>query len=59
LLSHLTMAGVDLAGVSKLLGHKDPTLIKRYAHLAPDHLSKALGAAEGLIIAKAPEVGQA
>jgi integrase len=41
--SHLVMAGVPLLTVSKLLGHADTrTTEKYYAHLAPDHLHKAI-----------------
>ena len=39
--SHLVMAGVDLATVQKLLGHKDIKTTMKYAHLAPDHLKAA------------------
>ena len=40
--SHLVMAGVDLATVQKLLGHRDIKTTMRYAHLAPDHLKGAV-----------------
>jgi site-specific recombinase XerD len=40
--SHLVMAGVDLATVQKLLGHKDIKTTMRYAHLSPDHLKAAV-----------------
>jgi integrase len=40
---HLVVAGVPLLTVSKLLGHADTrTTEKYYAHLAPDHLHKAI-----------------
>jgi len=40
--SHLVMAGVDLASVSKLLGHKDISTTMIYSHLSPDHLRQAV-----------------
>jgi len=40
--SHLVMAGVDLATVSKLLGHKDISTTIMYAHLSQDHLRSAV-----------------
>lgn len=40
--SHLVMAGVDLTMVSRLLGHKDIKMTLRYAHLAPEHMVKAV-----------------
>ena len=40
--SHLVMAGVDLPTVKKLMGHSDIETTMIYAHLAPDHLSKAV-----------------
>ena len=36
------MAGVDLATVQKLMGHRDIKTTMRYAHLAPDHLKSAV-----------------
>ncbi|PKK84361.1 MAG: hypothetical protein CVT49_03290 [candidate division Zixibacteria bacterium HGW-Zixibacteria-1] len=41
--SHLVMNGVDLPTVKKLLGHSDIQTTMIYAHLAPDHLEKAVG----------------
>ena len=40
--SHLIMAGVDLATVSKLLGHKDISTTMIYSHLSPNHLRGAV-----------------
>lgn len=42
--SHLIMAGVDIATVSRLLGHKSLAMTLRYSHLAPKHLSNAVDA---------------
>ncbi len=40
--SHLVMAGVDLATVSKLMGHTKINMTMRYAHLAPKHEAEAV-----------------
>jgi site-specific recombinase XerD len=40
--SHLVMAGVDIATVSKLMGHKSIEMTMRYSHLSPSHLSIAV-----------------
>ena len=40
--SRLVMAGVDLASVQKLLGHRSITTTMRYAHLSPGHLLAAV-----------------
>lgn len=40
--SHLVMEGVDLPTVGKLMGHSDIETTMIYAHLAPDHLAKAV-----------------
>ena len=40
--SHMAMNGVDLRSIGAVLGHKDPKVTVRYAHLAPDHLRSAV-----------------
>ena len=40
--SHLVMGGVPLYTLGKLLGHKDPLMTQRYAHLAPEHMTAAV-----------------
>ncbi|WP_236715529.1 tyrosine-type recombinase/integrase [Pseudomonas sp. BMS12] len=40
--SHFVMAGGDLRTLKDILGHADITTTMIYAHLAPEHLDKAL-----------------
>ena len=40
--SWLVMAGVDLATVKDLMGHKDITITLRYSHLAASHIKAAV-----------------
>jgi integrase len=40
--SRLMMTGADLYTVSKLLGHSDPNMTQRYAHLSPEHNAAAV-----------------
>jgi integrase len=40
--SWLAMAGVDLFTVGQILGHRNPIVTMRYAHLAPGHLLTAI-----------------
>jgi integrase len=42
--SRLVMAGVDLATVKELMGHKHITMTLRYTHLAPGHMRSAIAA---------------
>jgi integrase len=40
--SHSKMAGVDDFTLMELLGHSDFSMMKRYAHLTPEHKRKAI-----------------
>jgi len=40
--SRLAMAGVDLLTLKELGGWKTMTMVQRYAHLAPNHLQRAV-----------------
>lgn len=42
--SHLVMKGTSLRVVADLLGHSSITMVMRYSHLAPSHLSSAVEA---------------
>jgi integrase len=42
--SRLVMAGIDLATIKELMGHKHITMTLRYAHLAPGHKRAAIAA---------------
>jgi integrase len=46
--SRLVMAGVDLATVKELMGHKHITMTLRYTHLAPGHMRSAIAALDGV-----------
>lgn len=37
--SYLAMAGCSPSEIAEILGHKTLAMVKRYAHLSPDHLS--------------------
>jgi integrase len=45
--SRLVMAGVDLATVKELMGHKHIAMTLRYAHLAPGHKRAAVEVLSG------------
>jgi integrase len=40
--SRLVMAGVDLLAVQTLGGWRTPAMVQRYAHLAPEHMARAI-----------------
>jgi integrase len=46
--SHLAMRGVPLEIIGTLLGHKDPKMTKRYAHLSPTSLKAAVATLQDL-----------
>jgi Phage integrase family len=52
------MAGVDLRTVQELLGHRDPTMTARYAHLSPAHQAAAVARLSGAL-APSPEAAHA
>ena len=54
--SRLVMAGVPLAAVMELMGHRTIQMTMRYAHLAPDHQRANV---ERLMQYVAPEKGAA
>ncbi len=49
--SQLAMAGVDLATIKELLGHKTIAMTLRYAHLAPAHRTKAVSILDSVLSA--------
>ena len=53
--SHLVMAGVDLRTVQELLGHRDPKMVMRYAHLSPAHKAAAVAKLTAALTAVAAE----
>ncbi len=44
--SYLAMQGVPLLTIAEILGHKTLAMVKRYAHLCPEHLRSSLEASE-------------
>ena len=46
--SHLTMRGVPLETIGALLGHNDPKMTKRYAHLSPASWKEAVSTLQDL-----------
>jgi hypothetical protein len=57
--SHLVMAGVDLHTVGELLGHRDPKMTMRYAHLSPAHKVAAVEKLRAALATPAAEPVQA
>lgn len=52
--SHLRMNGADLHDIQKLLGHSDPRMTSRYAHLSNEHLDSAAQRLNGVLTLPAP-----
>ena len=48
--SYLTMAGENLQTVQELMGHKDPKMTMRYAHLSSEHKQRAVERLDDLIL---------
>ena len=40
--SFMAMGGVSLLAIGTILGHKTPSMTKRYSHLSPEHLQGAV-----------------
>ena len=38
----MAMGGVSLLAIGTILGHKTPSMTKRYSHLSPEHLQGAV-----------------
>ena len=51
--SHLAIAGESLFAIQELLGHTTLTMTRRYSHLSPQAMRKAVGVMNGLL----PECG--
>jgi integrase len=47
--SHMRMKGADLHDLQVLLGHSDPRMTSRYAHLSNEHLSNAAKRLNGVL----------
>lgn len=53
--SNLVMEGVDIMTVKELMGHKDLTMTLRYAHLAPNHKTKAVNILDRIMSLNPPQ----
>ena len=53
--SNMIMAGEDLNTVRELLGHKDLTMTLRYAHLSPNHKTRAIKVLDRIMSQNPPQ----
>ncbi len=51
--SHLTMAGFNQRTIQHLLGHKDPRMTSRYAHLSDAYLNQAVKTLDTILVGQA------
>lgn len=54
--SHLAMAGVDLATIQNILGHKSLAMTERYSHLSNSHVRNAINRLQNTLNPKSAEV---
>jgi integrase len=57
--SNLVMEGVDIMTVKELMGHKDLSMTLRYAHLAPNHKTKAINTLDRVMSPNPPHTLEA
>jgi integrase len=57
--SNLVMEGVDIMTVKELMGNKDLTMTLRYAHLAPNHKTKAVMLLDRIMSLDPPQAKEA
>jgi len=59
LASNMVMARKDLNTVRELLGHKDLTMTLRYAHLSPNHKTRAFSILDRITSQNSPQTEKA